>query len=302
MRATGVAQSREVVSLPSSRVATPVGWVQPTGATRALTHARRSAREPLSIIQACSGAETMNDWTTYWQQAQRLKTPADRRQELEKLLDAPWRTLLRIVKENRSLVSRSPRLPARDRSTRFFFAGGTRKNVMIDVVDIYVRQSRKRPIVEQLLICQEVRVSLTPHSYLIREQVLAAAGNLGGMRVVNVDEFLCGRMDGAPVFVEDFEQCIPRLKEYKYRGLPIKCYWTSRGLRLRHWKRQLQVLSGDDLVLALRELWELLGLAKLTDEVRNEIQETLLPEWHKLKDSSEPQISLPSTHLMNLFR
>ncbi len=244
----------------------------------------------------------MSDWKMSWEQAQRLKTPAARRLALAELLHAPWETLLSIAKENRELVSRSLRLPARDCSERYFFAGRRRNNVMTDVVDIYVTQSRRRLIVEQLLICHEVRVSLVPGYYLIREQVLAAAGCVGGMRVVNVDEFLCGRDEGALEFVEDFEQRLPRLREYNYRGLRVKCHWTPRGLRLRHWQRQLQVLSGDDLEQALSELWELLGVARLTDEVRHRIQETLLPEWNKLSSSSDARIALPSTHLMNRFK
>ncbi len=244
----------------------------------------------------------MINWTMHWQQAQVLKTPADRRLALGKLLHAPWRTLLRIARENRTLLSRSARLPPRDHSKRFFFAGHWRKNVMTDVVDIYVTRSRNRLIVEQLLICNEVRVSLVPESYLIREQVSAAAGGIGGSRVVNVDEFLSGRDEGAPDFVADFERYLPRLSELKYRGCSVKCYWTSKSLRLRHWKQQPQVLSGDPLLQALAELWHLLAFARLTDDVTHEIQETLFPEWDKLSASSSEHVSLLSQRLINQCR
>lgn len=244
----------------------------------------------------------MNRWSMHWRQAHELKTPAERRFALEKLLRAPKEAIFRVAREHRTALSRSPRLPPFGHSKRFFFAASWRKNVMIDVVVIDVTRSRERVRVDQLLICHQVCVSLVPGSYLIREKVLAAAGGIGGVRVVNVDEFLCGRIEGNAEFVPGFERCLPRLKTYDYRGFQVRCFWTTRGLGLQRWRRQLRLSSGDSLATGLADLEGLLTFARFADGVERDIRETLSPEWQRLSGSADERVSLAAKRLMNRFR
>ena len=244
----------------------------------------------------------MDQWKSIWEESHTLRTPFERRWSLNRLLKAPWPEVLRLARKGRKRMSRSARLPDRECSKRFYYAGSWRKNVMTDVVSLYVTQTRRRLRIDQILICPTVRVGLVPNYYLIREEVRAAAGTIGGGKVVHFDEFLCGRTLDELLFVDEFEAGLPQFKEFRYRGTLVKCHWTSRGLSLKSWQRRLRVQTVEDLREALRGLSDQLSFVRLTEEVREEVRNAFRDRWTELSEHSDEIVRLMAVRLCNLYR
>ncbi|WP_425617063.1 hypothetical protein NA78x_000732 [Anatilimnocola sp. NA78] len=215
--------------------------------------------------------KSWREWQAAWSEAQQGKKPAARREALEVFLKAPLVVVLKLAKKNRKLMQRPVRSFAANVAREYFFAASISKNVLRAVVHVRVWQGRGQSRIEEILICDQVTVGLVPDGYLIRELVHAAAGGIGGQRVVNVSEYL-GSCE--PDFREDLKQQFPRLRSYQYRGSMVRCAWTTSRLQLRLWQKRLQG-NGASLEEALSELEEFLGSLSMTLEVEALVQKAL---------------------------
>src|SRR4051794_36577878 len=225
-----------------------------------------------------------------WADATRLRTPAARRAALETFLDVPFDVLLKFAKKHRKSVQRrlGPHQIGEGRS--YIFAACHRKNVLCDAVHIFARRSAKCIYPEQILVCNQIIVAWIPNGcYWVREIVRAAAGSHGGCRVVNVDEFIGGVR---PNFSAEFQQNLPRLKAYKFRGNPVRCAWSTRGLELRSWAVRLTNARGDDPVAALKELESTMSWTRATEEVWPRIRKVLNPALTPFLSSHRPDTKL----------
>jgi hypothetical protein len=212
-------------------------------------------------------SKSYKEWKQAWDTACVLKKPAQRREALEELLDAPIDVVFRLARSKRKLISPSLELPKPGGGSRYFFAAQVRKNVLLDAVQINVWQTRRRLRIEEILICHDITVSRTPDGYhLIRENVLAAGGTVDGHHVVNVSEYLSG--EEVSGLGAAFCRGLPKLREYKFRGDTIRCFWSTRGLDLPAWKKRLASENVAELRQTLDELFDLVHASSMTDDVR----------------------------------
>ena len=243
-----------------------------------------------------SKSKKSRDWKQAWKDACTLKKPAQRREALEVLLDAPIEVVFRLARSRRKLISPSLELPKPDGGGRYFFAAMTRKNVLRDAVQINVWQTRRRLRIEEILICHDITVSRTPDGcHLIRANVLAAAGTVDGHYVVNVSEYLTG--DEQPDFRAAFCRALPKLREYKYRGDTIRCFWTTRGLDLAAWKKRLASENVAELQQTLDELFDLVYGSSMTDDVERAVQKALIPLLAERMRHPDEDISLATAQI-----
>jgi hypothetical protein len=225
-----------------------------------------------------------------WADATRLKTPAERRAALETFLDVPFDVLLSFAKKGRKSVQRrlGPHVVGEGRS--YIVATSSRKNILFDAVHIFARRSHERIEAEQILICDQIIVGFIPNGcYWVRELVRAAAGSFGGCRIVNVDEFIGGVR---PKFSAEFEQHLPRLKTYKFRGSPVRCAWSVRGLELREWAERLENVRGDKVLATLKELHSTMASTQAIQEVWTRIRKALNPALTPFLSSTHPDTKL----------
>ena len=243
--------------------------------------------------------KSYKEWRQAWDTAFVLKKPAQRREALEELLDAPIDVVFRLARSKRKLISPSLELPKPDGGGRYFFAAKVRKNVLIDAVQMSVWQTRRRLRIEEILICHDIAVSRTPHgSHLIRANVLAAAGTVDGHHVVNVSEYLTG--DEGTDFRADFCRAVPKLREYKYRGDTIRCFWSPRGLDLPTWKTKLSARNVAEMRQTLDELFDLICGCSMTPDVERAVHKALMLRLSELMQHSDEEIALASAQIWNL--
>lgn len=225
-----------------------------------------------------------------WAKATQLKTPAERRAALETFLDVPFDVLLKFAKTGRKLVQRRIGPHAIGDGRSYIFAASSRKNILCDAVHIFARRSPERIEPEQILICDQIIVGLIPNGcYWVRELVRAAAGSFGGCRIVNVDEFIGGVR---PKFSAEFEQNLPHLKTYKFRGNPVRCAWSVRGLGLRDWAERLASVRGDNILTSLKELHSTMASTEAIEKVWTRIRERLNPALTPFLSSTHPDTKL----------
>jgi hypothetical protein len=243
--------------------------------------------------------KSFREWKRAWATACVLKRPAQRREALEVLLDAPIEVAFRLARAGRKLISPSLELPKPGGGGRYFFAAKVRKNVLVDAVQINVWQTRRRLRIEEILICHDITVSRTPDgSHLLRADVLAAAGTVDGHHVVNVSEYLTG--DDGTDFRADFCRTVPKLREYKYHGDTIRCFWSLRGLDLAEWKSKLAAKNVAELQQTLDDLSDLICGCSMTPDVEHAVQKALMPHLAELKQHPDEDIALASAQIWNL--
>jgi len=254
--------------------------------------------------------KTSRQWAKIWDDALVPKKPAARREILEAFLDAPVEEILRLAKRKRRLVS-IPRVPLGEmemmETVMLFYAGSRKKNLLYEVAHVDVTRRRGGLRLQQLLICPEVKIARIPqsvipgHQYLIRETVRAAAGELGFHRVVNFTEYRSGSDE--PMFVPEVESDLPRQKEYNYRGLTIRCVWSTRGLKLQEAAKALEEDDPERLRLVLREVGKRVAInVDMPDDVRRQIQQALNPVLQRAREKTlafQSQIKEPIHHSDN---
>jgi hypothetical protein len=215
-----------------------------------------------------------------WENAVRLKTPAERRTALEVFLDLPFEILLKFSKKNRKPMQRRMGPMQLGEGRSFIFSASRIKNVLKDAVHIYARRSRNRIYAEQILVCDEIIVARIPNDrYWVRQIVRAAAGSHGGARIVNVYEFIGGCY---PDLNEEVKEELPNLKSYKFRGSVIRCAWSTRDLGLQLLMRHLHNSDGDELAAALQEFDTAIRRMDVSEEVRSKCREKLKLSISKL--------------------
>jgi|GEM_PF-3497794 len=206
----------------------------------------------------------------YWHDGLTLKQNYQRCAALEKLRRLPHQAIFKLAAKGRQFVSSSRRMPVRDESTMYFFARSFRKGVLEDVVQFTLGRGKKLHI-ERIVLCSEMRVARTPSCYWIRQLIHAQAGY---SPAIHVDEFRTNLTP--PIFIDEFERSLPRLKGYKYRGSWIPCAWSAREYGLDDWKRQLSSASPRRLESALTKfLWR--HHIDTSEELDRTISETLSP-------------------------
>jgi hypothetical protein len=207
-----------------------------------------------------------------WRDAYSLKQNYERCAVLEKMRRLPHRVLFQLAGKNRRFISRSRKIPKQLEYEEYVFASTARKGVMKDVVVVGIKRGARHLHIERIILCTEMRVARTPECYWIRQLIHAQAGY---SPAIHVDEYLSGCTK--PRFANDFEDSLPRLKGYKYRGLWVPCAWSAREYQLSDWKRRLNSQSRPQLEIALREFLEQYLLRKTSHELDREIQEALTP-------------------------
>ena len=243
-------------------------------------------------------SKALKDWKLAWKDACTLKKPAQRREALEALLGAPIEVVFRLARTGRKLLSPSLELPEPGSGARYFFAAQVHTNVLRDAVQINVWQTRRSLRIEEILICHDITVSRTPDGcHLIRANVLAAAGTVDGYHVVNVSEYLAGDEDSD--FRAEFCRELPKLREYKYRGSTIRCFWSTRGLDLPAWKKRLAVDNVAELQETLDKLCDLVYESSMTEDVAKAMREALRPLLIERMRHPDEEIALVSTQLLD---
>lgn len=242
------------------------------------------------------------DWRAAWCDAQSLKAAWARRDALEIVREAPLAFVFRLARKNRKLASRTLALPDKHSSSEtYYFAGSRRKNVMSDVVRIDVLCWRRRLRIEQILICREVTVSQVPDAYFaVRESVLAAAGHNGGGHVVGFNSYLSG--GDPPLFRNEVLRDVPRLKEYNFRGIPVRCLWSLREFGLSAWRRRLKSTNKQELERTMDELEREVYSVNMPDELEIKVFNALKPLLLPLLSHKNPQIQLSAHRVWNGLR
>lgn len=255
-------------------------------------------QSPAAKTKKMTKSTQTKDWDGAWADARSLKTAAARREALEVVRQAPLAVVLRLARAKRKLISRTFTLPNQHGSSvKFFFAGGRRKNVLTDVVQIDVLYWRGKLRAEQILICHEVIVARVPGGYYdIRESVLAAAGHEGGSHIVNMNAFQFS--SNPPKFQNDFERDMPRLQRYHSR----RCLWSIRGFGLPKWRARLQSEKERELERAYCELEEALGSVRMENHVGREVFMALEPYLISRLSHSNPQIQLSANRVWNWLK
>ncbi len=234
-----------------------------------------------------------------WVAAVHSKTAAERRAALEVFLDAPIESVLRYAREGRKSVLQRSRPQETGATRSFIFAASIARNVLNDAVHIHTMSSNRRVQVSKIHLCEKIIVSRIPNdSYLIREIVRAAAGNPGGARIVNVDEYMGGCH---PDFRADFKRNLPRLKSYRFRGGAVPCFWTGQQLKVNSWAKRLSCDRDVELESTLKELDSIITYSNIDSVAESDARTTLNRLLTSLFASRNLTIKNTATRVWNLL-